>query len=314
MPKISVIIPAYNAELTIKHTIKSVLKQTFTDFEIILINDGSTDRTAEIVREIQDDRIKIFSYQNGGLPVARNRGIDNATGDYLTFLDADDLWTKDKLEKQLNAFKANPKAGVAYSRVSYIDEQGNFLYNCNPVSFEGNVLKPLLLTNFLINGSNILIRREAIESVGKFDPDLKSSEDWDYYLRLAKDYSFAVVPEYQILYRQTSNNMSSNVERMKQTGYTVLNRAYQKAPQDLQYLKSKSFSILHLYCAELSLGNSKINYDRINKVSPDLWLSIRLQPKSLLSRSTQRLLVKFLIRRFSPLNLINYLSFTKNKI
>ena len=90
MPTISIIIPAYNAESTIKKTIKSVLKQTFGDFEIIVIDDGCTDRTVEIVRAINDPRIAIFSYQNGGLPTARNRGIQQAKGEYIAFLDSDD--------------------------------------------------------------------------------------------------------------------------------------------------------------------------------------------------------------------------------
>lgn len=304
MPKISIIIPAYNVKLTIKSTIKSVRQQSFSDFELIVINDGSTDKTVEIVQGIKDARIKLFCYKNGGLPIARNRGIKQAKGDYIAFLDADDLWTKDKLEKQLAILEANPEAGVAYSRTSYIDEQGNLLYDCDPVSFEGNVLGALLLTNFLHNGSNPLIRRQAIKTVGEFDPTLKSSEDWDYYLRLAIHYPFCVVPEYQILYRQTSTNMSSNVELMKQTGSIVLERSYHNAPQNLQYLRSQSFSILHLYCAELYLHNSKVNPDDIQQVGSNLWQSIRLQPRSLLNINTQRILIKFLLRRFVRLQKI----------
>lgn len=305
MPKISIIIPAYNAESTIKCTIESIQKQTFTDVEVIIINDGSTDRTVKIIREIKDSRIKLFCYENGGLPVARNRGVQNAAGEYIAFLDADDLWTKDKLEKQLAALEANPKAGVAYSQTCYIDRQGNFLYNCNPVSFEGDVLKELLLTNFLHNGSNPLIRQQAVKAVGEFDSSLKSSEDWDYYLKLAARYPFVVVPEYQIFYRQTLTNMSSNVARMKQTSYIVLERAYQSVPQNLQYLRSKSFSILHLYCAELYLRNSNVNSREIHKVASNLWLSIRLQPKSLLNINTQRILIKFLLKRFLPIKIIH---------
>ncbi|MGL4881058.1 MAG: glycosyltransferase family 2 protein [Waterburya sp.] len=307
MPKISVIIPAYNAEKTISRTIESVQKQTFGDFELIIINDGSIDRTAEIVQNIKDLRLKLFSYENGGVSVARNRGIHNASGDYLAFLDADDLWTNDKLEKQLAALEANPEAGVAYSLTSYIDEQDNLLYRCNPVSFEGNVLKQLLLTNFLINGSNPLIRQQAIKSIGKFDPSLKSSEDWDYYLRLAASYPFVSVPKYQILYRKSSTNMSSNVERMKKTSCIVLERAYQNAPPNMQYLGNQSFSILYLYCAELYLYNSQINRQDINKVGENLWLSIRLRPHSLLEINTQRLLIKFLLIKLLPINGTNFI-------
>ena len=115
MPTISVVIPAYNAEHTILDTIKSVQQQTFSDYEIIVINDGSEDRTLELVEQVEDSRVKVFSYSNGGLSTARNRGIARATGEYITFLDADDLWTPDKLEAQLAALQKHPEAGVAYS-------------------------------------------------------------------------------------------------------------------------------------------------------------------------------------------------------
>lgn len=302
MPKVSIIIPAYNAESTIKSTIEAVRNQTYRDYELIVINDGSTDRTAEIVREIADDRFKLFSYKNGGLATARNRGIRQATGEYIAFLDADDLWTKDKLEKQVAILETNPEVGVVYSQTSYIDNESNFLYNCEPVCFAGDVLKELLLTNFLHNGSNPLIRQQAIATVGEFDCSLSSSEDWDFYLRLAARYPFAVVPEYQVLYRQTSNSMSSNVEKMKQVCYAVLERAYQKSPQ-LQHYRRQSLSILHLYCAELYLRKSK-SKTHLSQAGLDIWHSIRLYPQSLLNINTQRMLVKLLSAKILPLDLL----------
>lgn len=303
MPKISIIIPAYNAELTIKCTIKSVQNQTYRDYELIIIDDGSTDQTTKIVGEIADDRLKLFSYQNAGVSVARNRGIQQATGEYIAFLDADDLWTRDKLEKQVAILETNPEVGVVYSQTYCIDSQSNFLYNCDPVSFTGNVLPELLLTNFLHNGSNPLIRQQAIATVGEFDSSINSSEDWDYYLRLAALYPFAVVPEYQIVYRQTGNNMSSNVARMQQASYAVLERAYQKFPQ-LQHYRPQSLSILYLYCAELYLRNSKFKPQDLSRVGENIWLSIRLYPQSLLNINTQRMLIKFLLAKILPLDLL----------
>ena len=293
MPKVSIIIPAYNAESTIKYTLVSVREQTYRDYELIVIDDGSTDRTVEIVRELADDRVKVFSYKNAGLPTARNRGIQRATGEYIAFLDADDLWTKDKLEKQIAILEANPEVGVVYSQTYCINSQSNVLYYCDPVSFTGNVLKELLLTNFLHNGSNPSIRKQAVATVGEFDSSLNSSEDWDYYLRLAALYPFAVVPEYQVLYRQTENNMSSNVARMKQASYTVLERAYQKFPQ-LQRYRRQSFSILHLYCAELYLRNSKFKPQDLSRAGVNIWHSICFYPQSLLNINTQRTIIKLL--------------------
>ncbi|MGA9380619.1 MAG: glycosyltransferase family A protein, partial [Phormidium sp.] len=126
MPLISVIIPAFNSEKTIRETIESVLHQTFSDFELIVINDGSTDAILEIVTSIKDPRIKVFSYPNTGVAASRNRGFSHSCGEFIAFLDADDLWTADKLEAQLKALQENPQAAVAYSWMDNIDESGKF--------------------------------------------------------------------------------------------------------------------------------------------------------------------------------------------
>jgi glycosyltransferase involved in cell wall biosynthesis len=192
MPIISVIIPAYNAERDILETIKSVQQQTFSDFELIVIDDGSTDRTLELLHTLEDDRIRIFSYENGGVCTARNRGISHATGEYIAFLDADDLWTPDKLELQLAALQQHPEAGVVYSWTSCIDEQGQLLFDYPPRVFEGNVYAQLLVGDFIYNASNTLVCRQAIDSVGEFDSAISGCADWDYWVRLSARWPFVL--------------------------------------------------------------------------------------------------------------------------
>jgi glycosyltransferase involved in cell wall biosynthesis len=305
MPKISVIIPVYNGEKTISKTIQSVQAQTFSNLEIIVINDGSTDGTLEKISTIKDSRIKIFSYTNGGLPVARNRGISHATGEFLTFLDADDLWTPDKLELQLAALQAHPEAGVAYSWSVFMDEQGEYFHEDDPILYEGNVLPKLLLRNFIAHGSNLLIRREAIESVGEFDPTVPPCADWDFYLRLAARWSFVVVPKSQILYRQSSSSMSAKVEEMEKYSIMVVEKAFQSAPQELQYLKSQSLAGVYHYSAELLLRHSTNNRSEFKQVSKKLWMAIQLYPKILLTKKIQRLLIKWLLHQIIPTEVAN---------
>ncbi|MHC5828034.1 MAG: glycosyltransferase family 2 protein, partial [Nostoc sp.] len=139
MPKISVIIPAYNSEKTINYTIESVLNQTFTDFELIVINDGSQDSTLEVITQIQDSRIKVFSYPNAGGNVSRNRGLYRAGGEFVSFLDADDLWTPDKLQSQLKALQENVTAKIAYSWTDYIDTNGQFLFPGKRINKNENI-------------------------------------------------------------------------------------------------------------------------------------------------------------------------------
>ncbi len=313
MPTISVVIPAYNAERTILQTIASVQQQNFSDFELIVINDGSTDRTLELLNTVTDSRLKIFSYSNGGLPTARNRGISRATGEFIAFLDADDLWTPDKLELQLAALQQHPEAGVAYSWTSFMEEkEGSLSFKpCDPVFFEGNVYANLLVGDFIYNGSNTLIRKQAIESTGEFDPTLKSCEDWDYWLRLAARWHFVVVPKHQILYRRSTGAMSSKVEVMKQACLIVLEKAYRAAPLELQYLKNRSFTSFHKYCADLYLKHST-DMSGVKEAGQHLWMAIRLQPQSLLNKRFQKLIFKFLLLRiFSPGITNNFLDFIK---
>lgn len=247
MARISVIIPVYNGEKTIKETIESVLNQTFKDFELIVINDGSQDATLKIISSIEDDRLKVFSYPNAGASASRNKGFYQSVGEFVAFLDADDLWTEDKLEAQFNALEANPQAAIAYSWSDYINESGKFLRPGGQISISGNIYKNLLLVDLLENGSNPLIRREAIVAVKGFDESLPAGQDWDLYLRLAARYHFVAVPASQILYRISTNSISSNIFRLESACLQVIERAFNQAPESLQYLKPYSLANIYKY-------------------------------------------------------------------
>ncbi len=247
MPLISVIIPVYNGKRTIKETIDSVLNQTFLDFELIVINDGSQDSTLKIVSSILNPRLKVFSYPNAGLAATRNRGVSHASGEYISFIDADDLWTADKLEAQFKALQANPQAAVAYSWTDWIDESGQFLRPGGHISVNGDVYATLLVRDFVESGSNPLIRAEALAEVGGFDESLPAVEDWDMWLRLAAGYEFVCVPSPQILYRVSSSSMSSNVWKMEAGSLRVIERAFAVAPESLQHLKREVLGSRYKY-------------------------------------------------------------------
>ncbi|MBE9144578.1 glycosyltransferase [Planktothrix mougeotii] len=253
MAIISVVIPAYNAEKTIKQTIDSILNQTFQDFEIIVINDGSTDSTLDIVSHIHDPRIQVFSYPNSGAPTSRNRGLALAKGEYIALLDADDLWTPDKLESQYQALKNHPQAAVAYSWTDYIDESGNFLKSGRHLTFNGDVYAELLIQNFLENGSNPLIRREAFAEVGEFDPSLLGGQDRDLYIRLAARYYFVAVPLVQVFYRMSPYSISSQILRQEKQCVAVIEKAFLQAPSSLQHLKKQSLAKIYKYFIDRAL-------------------------------------------------------------
>jgi len=245
---ISVIIPVYNGELKIRETIESILKQTFKNLEIIVINDGFTDSTLEIVQSIYDSRLQIFSYFNAGLSTSRNRGVSHSKGQFISFIDADDLWTVDKLEAQYKALQDNKKAAVAYSWTDYIDAEGEFLKAGRHMTVTGSVYSKLLQWNFLENGSNPLILKEALNEVGGFDESLAAAEDWDMWLRLSARYEFVCVDRAQILYRISTNSMSTNLKRQEAASLKVIERAFsQPQAKSLQHLKKYSKAELYKY-------------------------------------------------------------------
>lgn len=302
MPTISVVIPAYNAERTVLETVESVQKQTFSDLEIIVIDDGSTDKTKELLEGVTDERLKIFSYENGGVATARNRGMAHAKGEFIAFLDADDLWTSDKLELQLRALQQHPEAGVTYSWTFYFtDGQRESLLPGNSIFFEGNVYTKLLINNFLANGSNPLVRRKAIESVGEFDPTCTPCEDWDFYLRLAVHWSFVVVPKHQILYRQSPNSGSSKLKAVEEAGLITIEKAYRMAPPEYQYLKNQSLAWIYEYCTQQYLQYST-DISGVNQAGQKLWKAIRLHPQILLEGYAQSL-IRWLIKKWILLRL-----------
>ena len=299
MPTISVIIPVFNGEKTIQETIQSLLNQTFSDFELIVINDGSKDLTLPIVHNIKDPRLKVFSYPNAGLSASRNRGVHQAAGEYISFIDADDLWTRDKLEAQFKALQANPDAAVAYSWTHYIDESGHFLRRGSYISLSGNVYPKLLELNFLENGSNALIRKQALDEVGEFDESLAAAEDWDIFLRLAARYPFVAVPSPQILYRVSVNSMSANLEKQEAATLQVLERAFTEAPDSLQHLKKLSKANLYKYLTFKSLEGSPERQKAIIGVK-FLWHTINNDPSIMRRRIIWDVLLRNAIALLFP--------------
>lgn len=303
MPRVSVIVPAHNAERTIVETIRSVQAQTFSDFELLVIDDGSTDGTLARLDAVGDSRLRVFSYENAGACSARNRGIARATGEYLAFLDADDQWTSDKLKSQVAALEACATASVAYSWTRFVDENGRDLYAQRPVFFEGDVYPELLVTNFPCSGSNVLVPRQVIEATGGFDVLVKVSQDWEFSVRLAARWPFVVVPRHQILYRHWSGSMSSSLaatpDLWEQHGIRTIERVFESVPGSLQRLKTRRLASFYLHVTRRSLVRAA---DRaaVRRAGRSLWLALRLDPQLLRSRAGRRVLARWLLMRALP--------------
>lgn len=249
MPKVTVIIATYNAIAYLPSTVDSVIQQTFTDFEVLIVDDGSTDETVEWVSKLVDPRVRLISQANQGVAVARNQGIMGAQGEYVAFLDADDLWEPTKLEKQVKCLEENPQVGLVNTSIVNIDEQGKPLGAVNAPDVEGNVLKYIVEENLILCGSAPMVRRSCLEAVQGFDQKLMSAEDWDLWIRLAARYDFAVVREPLVLYRQHLNSKSNNIERHLKHRLKVIDKTFETVARNLQPLKQRSVGRAYLSVA-----------------------------------------------------------------
>lgn len=299
VPLVSVVVPAYNAEDTVLQTIHSICRQTFTDFEILVIDDGSTDSTVARLQTVRDSRLQILRYPNGGLAAARNRGIEKSVGEFVSFIDADDLWTPDKLELQVQALREYPDAAIAYSWTVFIDHETRFLFAKEGCRFEGNVYAELVRHCFIASGSNVLVRRSCAVAVGGFDTAIVSAQDWDFCLRVAVRWPFAVVPRYQILYRISQGSMSANVEQAERGCLQVCDKAFIQTPIVPPRRRKESLSNVKQYVAFLYLGRTA-DVDFHRKAGRRLAQCVRLYPRTLLTRKTWNLVLTWSLLQFLP--------------
>jgi len=209
MPEVTAIIAAYNAQRYVEQAVRSVLEQTVEDLEVLVVDDGSTDETPEIIRRFDDPRVRIFRQPNAGQTVAKNRGIYESTGRYVGFCDADDRWHPQKLEKQLPVFDRSAEIAVVYSSERSIDEVGNSIPDRVDAVRRGRVLDDLFIENFVPFGTAI-VRRSCLLEVGGFDESLRMGIDWDLWLRIAAKYEFDYVPDDLSIYRKWSGQMSTD--------------------------------------------------------------------------------------------------------
>lgn len=251
-PTVSVVIPAYNAMAFLPETLNSVLKQTFVDFEVVIVNDGSSDTIIEWSKNIEDPRVRLVSQKNQGVSQARNTGILNSAGKYIAFLDSDDVWEETKLEKQVKAFEANPKLGLVDTLVFMVDQDNNVLYKSGASYQEGNVLRRALEENLVMCGSSPMIQRQCIDKVGLFDTELHGPEDWHMWARIAIYYPFKVIEEPLVRYRQHPNSISKNWERMSIETSKAIEKIFAIVPPDLVWVKNRTYARANLYCAQLA--------------------------------------------------------------
>ena len=218
MPQVSVIIPTHNRSEFLRSAIASVLSQAYQDFELIVVDDASTDTTAEVVASFNDERIKFIRHEtNQGGSAARNTGIRNSKGDYIAFLDDDDEWLPEKLSKQVQVLLSSPpEVACVYTGWLDVDRSTGSILAKHIPSKRGNLSKGLTAENSVGSTSAVLLKRACLRKVGLFDEDLPCSQDYDLWIRLSKEFLFECVPEPLFKYCIHQNKISTNLDGSRQ--------------------------------------------------------------------------------------------------
>ncbi|QRM53582.1 glycosyltransferase [Sinorhizobium sp. BG8] len=219
VPRLSIVIPAYNVAEYIVPAVVSALDQSFSDLEVIVVDDGSTDDTpallAKLSEERQDERLRIVRQPNGGLSAARNTGIREARGEYIGFLDGDDLWRPDKAERHVAAMDCDPGIGLTYSASEFIEEDGQLTHRILRPDTLNPSLHEMILRNHVGNGSTPVVRRDCFEVAGFFREDLRSCEDYEMWCRILwlTDAVAIGLPLPLTFYRLRKSSLSFDVDR-----------------------------------------------------------------------------------------------------
>jgi glycosyltransferase involved in cell wall biosynthesis len=225
-PLISVVIPAYNAERTLAATLSSVVQQTVQDFEVLVVDDGSTDSTASVATEFRDERIHVVSRANGGHAAARNSGIAAATGRYVAFLDADNLWVPNKLERQMSWLRQSSTSRALQSGTYFVRDDLAVLYAEPCISSSDPLLDSLCFRNLPDVMSTLVAERALLEEIGGFDESLRILQDWDLAIRLARCGQLHSLPDPLSAYRLHSTNQSRDVALHVAPGLKILERVF----------------------------------------------------------------------------------------
>ena len=308
---VSIIIPTYNRGNIIQETINSILNQTYQNFQVFIIDDGSTDNTKKIIHSFRDQRIEYIFQNHSGLPATgRNIGLKKANGDYVAFLDSDDLWFPRKLELQIKLFEKNPEIlliatnGVLFPRK----------YNNKVLSLKKNTkvsFKQLLEKNIIIN-SSVLLKKEVIENIGLLDENLKLKygEDFDYWLRLLRfrDNSILVIKEVLVKYRENKEILFKyyNNPQFFLKKYWIYKQIYEK---------QKDFNKNHIEkLMRKILDNYKISMIRKEIITKQISFHMILKINFLKVYQKLKLLIEYFIFKFEFPYLIKKIKIFHSKI
>lgn len=245
--KVSVVIPTYNYGRFIAGAIEGVLAQTYPIEEIIVVDDGSTDNTAEVVAAFSP-RVKYIKQKNGGVCAARNNGVQSSSGEFIAFLDADDVWHPEKIAKQMAKFEEDAQIGLVHCGMREFDHASGKTIKFHLEGEEGWVADDLLLfekPTVNVSGSSIVTSRKAFAQSGEFDTNLIVAEDWDFCYRVARKFKVGFVRELLVEYRNHGKNAHSNVAEMERSMGAFYKKSFHTQDEKILRLRNRAYGNFH---------------------------------------------------------------------
>jgi glycosyltransferase involved in cell wall biosynthesis len=254
-PILSVVITAFNEGDLIIETVRSVQRQTFAFWEIILVDDGSSGRTQEVVASLVDEPgVRVVRQVNQGVSAARNYGLKLARGRYVGFLDGDDLWYPDKAASHIAILETHPPVDLTFSWWRYVDEQGHDTGRRGKPDKKSIQLEDFIKQNFIGSPSNVIGRREALFEAGLFDPNLLEMADMEFWFRVGRlrEGNIRCVPEVLLDYRVRRGQLTKNWRRVLQDWERVMDKVRQMEPQRMAAVEYEAYAIAKRYLAYLA--------------------------------------------------------------
>ncbi|PPS44232.1 glycosyltransferase family 2 protein [Chroococcidiopsis sp. TS-821] len=314
MKKVSVVIPVYAAEKYIADAVQSALGQSYQNFEIILVDDGSPDASIEICKQFTDPRIKIVRQNNRGASAARNNGIRHAQGEYIAFLDADDTWVPEKLEKHINHLETSPDVGVSFSYCTFVDEDGKSLGLYNATEYKVITPGAILCRNPIANPSCLVTRRQVLEEIKfqqerngivedcYFDESLRQSEDAECWFRICvkTNWKFEAIPELLATYRLHSVGNSANLLNTLDSWNQMTEKARLYAPQEIAEWEQPAMAYTLRYLARkaVSMSDGSMAVSLSHKAISTHWRILLEEPRRTLVTLTAAYLLCLLPQPF----------------
>lgn len=295
LPLVSVIVATYNMGQYLRQAVESILTQSHANVEVIIVDDGSTDGTPAVTDQlVADPRVRVHRQANAGQAAAKNKGIELSGGNFVAFLDADDVWIEDKLRQQLPLFDDRPQVGVVYSDYDCMDGEGKRLSKAPTFMHRGKISGRLLIENF-VSFPTAVVRRECIEKCGVFDLTYGMGIDYDLWLRISAHYEFDFVPAATVRYRIWSGQMSKNYRKRYDSAIRIMRRFLDENPSAVESETVRAaWAHTYLGRGDAILWNEKdrraalVDYLRALCYRPGYWAAWRAILRSVISVDAPR--------------------------